>query len=95
MGSMGLAGMMDASKMLGLQEDAVLEWHLDHNHFPSQIRYLDVAKEALRLAREGEWKAEINVAEIMGDDRCRTDVPVWRIIEGFHLGDMVGDDEDV
>ena len=94
MGSMGLAGMMEASEMLGFSEDTVLSYHLEGNHFPSQIQYLDVAKEALRLAREGEWDAKVNVAEIMGDDRCRTDVPVWRLIEVWHLDGFIENEED-
>ena len=94
MGSMALAGMMEANEMLGLEEDAILSWHLSSNHFPSQFQYLDVAKEALRLAREGEWNATVNVAEIMGDDRCRTDVPVWRLIEAWHLDSFIESEED-
>ena len=94
MGQQWLSGMLETATELGFSEEIILSNHLQYNHFPSQLQYLDVAKEAIRLAREGEWDAKVNVAEIMGDDRCRTDVPVWRLIEVWHLDGFIENEED-
>lgn len=90
MGRMALAGMMD----MGLEEDAMLRWHLDCNHYPSVVEFMDVAKIAIELIRDGEHDALVDVADIMHDYRFKNAVPVSKLMDAWHLWDFVQEDDE-
>ena len=94
MGSMSLEGMREAGKGMGFSEDTVLSWHLSGNCYPPITEFFDVAKAAIIAARDGDWDATINIAEIMGNDKYNTAAPVWKIIEGWHLESFIESEED-
>ena len=66
-----------------IDEDQMIEWHLTSNHFPPVHRvFVETAKEAIRLANEGNWDAEVT----MPNGLVRT---VSFIVDGLHLGEFV------
>jgi hypothetical protein len=78
---------------MGLQEEATLRWHMDCNHYPSVVEFIDVARLAIQLIRDGEHNALVDMADIMGDGRYKSDVPVSEIMDAWHLWDFIQEDE--
>ena len=67
----------DALGYLG--EDQALGWHLQHNHYPPvSLKFLPVAKQALKLARSGDFISTIALPS--GNSRT-----VMQLIEDLHL----------
>lgn len=74
-----------------------LAWHLSHNHYPPvPASMIPVCEAAIDLARDEDWKAEVELPEGVSY-KGRATAPVWAIVESHHLGafleDYPGDDE--
>jgi len=79
MGRLSTEGMIEAGDELGLPRRQQLLWHLSSNHYPPvHASFVETAEEALRLAAEGEWDAEVT----MPNGLVRT---AAFVIEGLHL----------
>lgn len=66
-------------------QDTMLHWHLEHNHYPPMGQYLDLAREALALGRLDGWDCivEHNHPEI------RADIRAAEVISGLHLEEFI------
>ena len=73
-------------------EDQALYWHLTSNHFPPIGAMLPAAKEALRLARQGEWDSLVSLPD-GATWRGKSKAPVRACVEAWHL-DCFLDPED-
>lgn len=70
-----------------LPEDQALTWHLQHNHYPPiSLIYLPAVREALEFARNGDFKSNVTLPS-------GKRVPVWEIVEWFHLQAFIDPDE--
>lgn len=82
MGAQNLAGMLDT----GLDVDAVLDWHLFHNHYPPPPRYMKaVAQEALGALRDGEPDRMVTLPDGVLYRGTQSECRASEIADAFHL----------
>lgn len=68
--------------------DTSLHYHLRHNHFPPvSAVFVDIAKQAIELANQGEYDTEIEMPNGIT-------LEVRHIIEGLHLEFYLDEEED-
>jgi hypothetical protein len=70
-----------------LPEDLALTYHLLFNHVPKvSLTFLPIAREALQLAREGEWtsKLQMPTGELLS---------VYAVVEQLHLEAFLNGEE--
>lgn len=88
MGHTQLMSMLDEMDM-----DNALLWHMKYNCYPSIEEFIDVAKLAIELAQNEEYNTLIDVADITGNPRMRSDVPVYKLMDMWRLWDFVQEDD--
>ena len=74
--------------------DIALAWHLGSNHYPPVMFMLDTCREAITLALGGELDTRVDLPDGVTWLDSQTTVPVWAIIEDYHLEDFLEDDND-
>ena len=75
-------------------EQHLLVWHLQHNHVPAvSLIYLPLVHTALRRARRGDFDSLIQVP--LGNIRIPAGkrVPVWQVVNWFHLTGFLDPEE--
>ena len=88
MGRLSAEGMMEAGYELCISRRQQLLWHLSNNHYPPvHSSFVETAEEALRLADEGEWDAQVT----MPNGLVRT---AAFVIEGLHLDCFLSQEEE-
>ena len=85
MGAASIIGMLEMSSNL----DSVLKWHLQFNHYPSMIDYINLAKRAISHAEMNEFDCNINLKEITGNPACKDKCSVRDVMDGLHLWEFV------
>lgn len=90
---MGALGAMEAAAHADL--DTALTWHLRSNHYPPvPIEMLPIAKQAIEHGLDEDYDAELILPDGVSW-RGQPTVPVWSVIENFHLHAWLADgDED-
>lgn len=88
-------GRTQAQEMAGMMDlDALLQWHLQHNHYPPvPLSMIPVCKAAIEAANMEEWDKEVDLPE-GATYQGRTTAPAREIIDAHHLLDFLEDDED-
>jgi hypothetical protein len=73
--------------------DYALEWHLTSNHYPPVPMYMfDICKQAIDFAIAEDWDEMIHLPdEVLY--RGQSEVPVWAVIENFHLHSFIVQDD--
>ena len=82
MGRNNLLGMIEMTENL----DSILHYHLTCNHYPPvSTKFIPVCKRAIKLANMNLWERKLILP-------TRKFMPVYKIIEGLHLHDLVNED---
>ena len=85
MGNMQLLGMLETGKSL----DVVLQWHLQHNHFPAlPLAMIEPAKQAIEAGNCEQWDMLIDLPKGM-QYRGQTAATASALIEALHLGSFI------
>ena len=68
--------------------DAKLKYHLQYNHYPPiDLVFMDIAKEAIELAKEEKWNTVLELPNKIKKEVCE-------IIEDLHLDWFLEPSED-
>jgi hypothetical protein len=87
MGRLSTEGTIEAGDEFGLPRRQQLLWHLSCNHYPPvHADFVVAAEEAIRLADEGRWEAEVTLPNGL----VRT---AAFVIEGLHLEPFLNGEE--
>lgn len=91
--------MLNEALSLELHKDIMLEHHLDHNIYPSQIALLHFAGEAIRLINEDkpcEHLVAIRQSDGVIGKLCNKDIPVTasELVEALKLEFFLDNDDD-
>lgn len=79
-----------------LQEDTLLRWHLQSNHYPPIPLYMvETAKEAMVAAREGDLERELKLPEGVVHRKSGARVTARVVMDHMHLWEFVERDDDV
>ena len=90
MGRMSLQGMLELNGT-----DTTLRWHLMYNHYPPlPVQAIEIAKQAIYKADNGEWNAEISLEDAGISWRGKNSVPVSACIEAWHLEDFLDNNDN-
>lgn len=91
MGRMSLLGMKEMMD----NEDALLEWHLRHNHYPPHpLALVATAKEALAKCRAGELDSCVELPRGIQWKDGSTWVKASTLVKSFHLEDFLEQNEE-
>lgn len=86
-----------ASMRAELSDRALLEWHLQYNHYPPiPLIMIDVAAAAIAIVRDDPYSyvnSDLPLPEGVSF-RGRTTAPVSEVMDHMHLWDFVGEPED-
>lgn len=81
-----------ASSELALSQQ--IEWHLQGNHYPPIPKEMvKPCIEAIELANDGDWDAEVELPEDTFYKGNST-APVWAMVEQHHLSAWIDDTEE-
>ena len=86
---MGSIQAIDMAALAPLEKS--LSWHLQSNHYPPvPTSMVSVCSEAIDLANEEDWDAEVTLPDGVSY-KGRDTAPVWAIIDNHHLQPWLAD----
>lgn len=93
MGTMRAMGMAEAVADGDISLDQALGYHLQVNHFPPVPgEMVPVCKQAIELANQGDWDAEVSLPDGV-TYRDQLTAPVHQIVEAHHLDAFLDPEE--
>lgn len=91
MGRMNAIAISDEA--LGIDLETQLTWHLQANHYPPvPTSMVPVCIEAIDLANEGDWDAQVAMPAGVSY-RGSSTAPVYAIVEQHHLDNWIIESE--